>query len=157
MAVLLALLAALWYARPVDVYTLGHLEAVNRIYIAPSYYEKAFGEAQRLDGVELDASDPRFASILERVEALRFQRSPLDLMTRHFREKRITGSPVLPDTYFYLLYINDGGDYLHLQFFMDRWYYSTPEAQRILPVGMKDAAVGNDLGQFLWDTVKPGS
>lgn len=154
LAVLLVLLAGLLYARPVDVHTLGGLEEIDSIYISVSRFD-AQEKSQSLESVTLDASDPRFAALLEQMEALEFQRSPLDLVTRHFRETYITGSPVQPDTYHYLLRLRSGETHMQLQFFMDRWDYFMPQSRRNLPVSMKDAAeTGNRLGAFLWETVQ---
>ena len=156
LAVLLALLAALWYARPVDVYTLGDLGEIEHISISPKVFDEQ-EDLHELGVLNLDASDPRFAPILERVEALRFQRSPADLVTRHFRETRITGSSLQLTGYFFLLTLSDGESVMQLQFFVDSWDYFTPRFSRNLPVGMEDAAeVGSDLGAFLWEMAQSG-
>lgn len=154
LAVLLVVLAGLLYARPVDVYALGGLENIDSIYVSVSWLDDQ-EKRQFLGDVTLDASDPQVAAILEQVKALEFQRSPLDLVTRHFRETYITGSPVQPDTYHYLLHLRGGETHLQLQFFMDRWDYFMPQFQRNLPINMKNAAeIGNRLGAFLWETVQ---
>lgn len=154
LAVLLVLLALLLYARPVNVYTLGGLEEIDSIYISVSRFD-AQQQEQALESVTLDASNPRFSPLLERVKDLSFQRSPLDLITRHLAETTITGTAVQPDTYHYLLRLHGGESYVQLQFFMDRWDYFLPQSRRNLPVSMKDAAeTGNRLGEFLWESVQ---
>lgn len=147
---LLVLLAAalLWYARPVNIYTLQPQLEPDRLNVMVSrFLSDGYRESREAN---LDSSDPSMAEVLAQLEALRFRRPPGNLM-RQFQKQVITGRQVRGGEYeIRMTLYGRTGHSLRLGFFIDEWSYSTP-SDRELPLSVSNGeTAGKALAETLW-------
>lgn len=148
-AVLALVLWAVWYARPVDVYGLGigELEAIN---VRISYNEPGVGE-QEARSIGLRPGDPLWQTVLEELEALRFQRPPWNLVRQHLREDVIRTEPAAREAL--VFYLWDSGDKnLILQLNGGKPRYTSPYTKQNLPASLTG---GEETAQALAGRLRP--
>lgn len=157
---ILALLAgSLWYARPVGLDTLYPNLEPDLIDVTLIQFN-GHGHTDR--SLRLTPEDPEFAPLLRRLEALRFRRSPTNLL--------LQAMPFLQDLLPAAVKTTGDGEIQHLiiglaedtgtdawrhadlQFRIDRWSYRDFEHGVSLPLFSKDGkTAGQALAQELWD------
>lgn len=152
-AVLTLLLAwGLRYSRPVDVYTLAP-EVRNPEGITIDIEElTGVGEEPRLCSNPFTPEDPERETVLSEIEALRFRR-PASSALLQFPDQRSTPLHGFQtgDHAAHIHVMRRDGSRLRLDFFVDRWQYSSPRSNRCLPLKMRDGAeTGLALCRAYW-------
>lgn len=142
--VVLALLIVwgLWYARPVDIYTLApEVRSPEGITIDVEELTSV-GQEPRLRSRPFTPEDPEWETVLSEIEALRFRR-PVSNALLQFLDRR--SSPVYGfqdgDYAAQIRVMGRDGSRLWLEFCVDSWRYASPHSlNRHLPLEMADGA-----------------
>ena len=148
-ALVLALaLAAGWYCRPVDVYSLGirDLAAIN---IRISCADPGQGEKESRN-IGLLPGDPLWQDILEEVEGLRFRRR-LGNLARQFQEGVIRTEATAKETLVFHFWDSSGGT-LMLQLGAGRISYTSRYTGGNLPAALSG---GEKAAQALIERLRP--
>lgn len=143
-AAVLALLLAwgLWYARPVDIYTLApEVRSPEGITIDVEELTSV-GQEPRLRSSPFTPEDPEWETVLSEIEALRFRR-PVSNALLQFLDRR--SSPLYGfqtgDYAAQIRVMGRDGSRLWLEFCVDSWRYASPHSlNRHLPLKMEDGA-----------------
>nr|WP_326165362.1 hypothetical protein [uncultured Oscillibacter sp.] len=145
----LLLLWAVWYARPLDFYDLTGGEAPAYLVISV-FPQSGFPRVVHGD-LSLSAGEPEMDAVLERLEKLRFHRNPLEVVLRFLPQgDRITELDPEKD-YQIDLYAYDGQDQplWMLRFHINGWWRGF---RRELPLYVfQGQEKGRELGAFLWE------
>lgn len=150
LAVLLILILwAMWYSRPVDIHRLGigELEAIN---VRISYNEPGVGEKEARS-IGLSPDDSLWPVISEELEALRFRRPFWNLVRQHQGRNIIHTEPAAEEALVFYLWDSSGGD-LMLQMNAEKPCYTSPYTRQNLPVSLSGGA---DAAQALADRLWP--
>lgn len=142
------ILGIAWYTRPVDVYGLGigELEAVN---VRISYNEPGVGETYARS-LGLRPGDPQWQTVLKELEALRFRRSPGNLIRQYQGDGIRTEVAAREALVFYLW---DSGDRsLMLQMNAGKPCYTSPYTNQNLPASLSG---GKETVQALTERLRP--
>lgn len=154
-AAVLALLIVwgLWYARPVDIYTLAP-EVRDPAGITIDVEElTSVGQEPRLCSRPFTPEDPEWETVLSEIEALRFRR-PVSNSLLQFLDRR--SSPLYGfqdgDYAAYIRVFGRDGSRLELHFTVDSWRYASSHSpNRYLPLKMQNGAeTGLALCQKYW-------
>lgn len=152
-AVLTLLLAwGLWYSRPVDIYTLSP-EVRNPDGITIDIEElTGVGEEPRLCSNPFTPEDPEWETVLSEIEALRFRRPAGSAFLLFLNQKSTPLHSFQTGDYAaYIHIMRRDGSRLRLDFFVDRWQYSSPHSNRWLPLKMRNGAeTGLALCRAFW-------
>lgn len=149
----LLLVWAVWYARPLDVYDLmgGEPPEYLQISIFPQFQ---FSEVLN-DSLVFAAGDPEMDAVLERMEDIRFHRNPLEVVLQFLPQGTRT-TEVHPEDYRVHFYYYDeqgqflGGFSFDLTYWR-RWNFQ----QRDLPLYvLHGQEKGRELGAFLWEMTR---
>lgn len=145
----LLILWAVWYARPLDFYDLTGGEAPA--YLVISVFPQS-GFPRVVHGeLSLAAGEPEMDAVLERLEALRFHRNPLEVVLR-FLPQGSRATEVDPEEDYRIdLYPYDRQDRPlgMLRFHIDGWRRGYG---RELPLYVfQGQEKGRELGAFLWE------
>lgn len=149
--VLLLVLGAVWYSRPVDIYAL-----------APGIKEPDFmdfvlydlGENRRDCPIKnISPEDPEWDAVLEAIEALRFRRPPWNIVWQFLPRGVITGRATHDGDLHIMFSLGrqDEGS-TQVQFFIDEWMYHSPHSTRSLSLWVKNA---RETGDALAETLRP--
>ena len=149
----LLLVWAVWYARPLDVYDLmgGEPPEYLQISIFPQFQ---FPEVLN-DSLVFAAGDPEMDAVLERMEDIRFHRNPLEVVLQFLPQGTRT-TEVHPEDYRVHFYYYDEQSQLLGGFSFDltywrRWNFQ----QRDLPLYvLHGQEKGRELGAFLWEMTR---
>lgn len=148
----LALWAA-WYARPVDVHTLGvgELEAIN---VRISYAEPGVGDRDDARSAGFTPGDPLWETVLEEVEALRFRRSPGNLI-RQYQAGAIRTEAVTTDAHVVFHLWDSGSETLMVQVGAGKPCYTSPYTGENLPASLSGGEkAAQALAERLWPLLK---
>lgn len=153
--VLLALvLWGLWYARPVDIYTLAP-EVRGPDGISIDIRELGGGVGQETPSCVggFTREDPEWAAVLSKIEALRFRRPPWNLVLQFLPQNTVTGRITRDGDCNILLYVGRrGADSVRIQFFIDQWNYVSPHSNRNLTLWVRDS---RETGDALAEALRP--
>ena len=145
------LLAAAWYSRPVDIYTLAHkMKEPDSIDISL----RELGEQGRDSPIQwFSPEDPEWDAALEAIEALRFRRPPWNILLQLIPERTITGR-VTHDGDLHILFslYKPGEGHVQVQFFIDEWMYHSPYSSRNLTLWAADS---RETGEALAEIFQP--
>ena len=149
----LLLVWAVWYARPLDVYDLmgGEPPEYLQISIFPQFQ---FPEVLN-DSLVFAAGDPEMDAVLERMEDIRFHRNPLEVVLQFLPQGTRT-TEVHPEDYRVHFYYYDEQSQFLGSFSFDltywrRWNFQ----QRDLPLYvLHGQEKERELGAFLWEMTR---
>ena len=159
---LAALLAAgcLWYARPVGVDTLFPGLEPNAICVGMHDYRERGGKLYSRQ-FTVDAGTPEFDDLWEQLQALRFHRSPLNLIRRvlPFSTQRELKSPPREEDPIDLVLIalspsSSSGSGILILYETISWSYNDMRDHHSLelPLGMRHSSdIGQPLTRSLWE------
>ena len=145
----LLLLWAVWYARPLDVQDLMGGEAPE--YLAVSVWPQSDFPKVVHGDLSLAAGDPEMDAVLERLENLRFHRNPLEVVLRFLPQgDRVT--EVDPEKDYkidFFAYDRQSRPLWTLRFHINGWWRGFG---RELPLYVSHGQeAGRELGAFLWE------
>lgn len=145
------LLAAAWYSRPVDVYTLIYgIEPPDSISISLSDLGSSRTDYPLKN---LSPEDPEWDAVLESIEALRFRRPPWNFLLQLVPERTTTGRAVHEgDRHVTFLLSKRAVGYIQVQFFIDGWMYHSPYSNRNLTLWVADS---RESGEALAEVFQP--
>ena len=152
LAVMLALvLWAVWYSRPVDIYT-----------VAPGTKEpdmmdltlSNLGENHKDYPLKnLTPEDPEWGPSLEAVEALRFRRPPWNPILQFIPDHRATGRVTQDGDHHVMFFLGRRTKgYIQVQFFIDEWMYHSPHSNRNLTLWVTNP---KETGDALAEVLRP--
>ena len=149
--ILVLVLWAAWYSRPVDIYTL-----------APKTREPDFmdfvlsdlGENHKDYPIKNSSpEDPEWETALEAVEALRFRRPPWNAVLQFIPERTTTGRSTHDGDHHIMFYLGrQRRGSLQVQFFIDEWMYHSPYSNRNLTLWVKNS---RETGDALAEVFRP--
>lgn len=148
-----ALAWGIWYARPVDIYTLApEVRGPEGITIDVEELTSV-GEKPRLCSHPFTPEDPEWETVLAEIEALRFRR-PVSNSLLQFLDRRSSPFYGFQDGDYaaYIRVFGRGGSRLELHFTVDSWRYASSHSpNRYLPLKMQNGAeTGLTLCQKYW-------
>ena len=140
-----------WYTRPVGIYELApELEITKNCAHMDRFGADDF--EHRDADVSLDTEEGK--AILTQLEQLRLRRSIFNPL-RQYLPSRVTGRAMEKGDYSYVIHLTGTGSYCHLQFFGDRWSYTTPKEKDYFPCHIPQGEeTGNRIGNALWELGK---
>jgi hypothetical protein len=154
----LSIAVCAWYVRPVGIYQLASGLRVEEIHGTVYFFN---GTSKSFDSrlVDLKQNDDGFDEICAQAEALRFRRSPLNLVRRFLPESAPHSQQLNAGDVTFLLLLEDSGEhFVWLTFSIDRWSYYTDEINHSLPLSVSianrqatDQGSGTSLGEVLWN------
>lgn len=156
---LVLVLWGLWYARPVDIYTLApEVRSPEGISIDVRELGGGVGEETPSRGGGFTPEEPEWETVLSEIESLRFRRPPWNLVLQFLPKNTVTGR-ITHDGDCHILFSIGRlrGRPLQVQFFIDEWSYVSPHSNRNLTLWVRDAkqtgdALAEALGPLLGDT-----
>lgn len=145
----LLILWAVWYARPLDIYDLMGGEAPG--YLAVSVWpQKEFPKVVQ-GNLTLAAGEPEMEAVLERLEELRFHRNPLEVLLQFLPQGSRTLEVEAEKDYQIDLFAYDEHNQPLglLRFHINGWWRGLG---RELPLyTFRAQEKGRELGAFLWE------
>lgn len=150
--VVLAAAWCLWYARPVDIHFLMGNQQADVIggTVWPQFNFPEMTNAE----VEFHAGTPEMDELMERLESLRFRRSPLEPLLR-ILPSGMKSTDVDPekDYRIYLIAFTEDNEVLtQMEFQIDSWSYGSACTLPLSVSGGQDK--GRELGEWLWQYSK---
>ena len=151
---IIALSAAwcLWYARPVDIHFLMGNQQADIIggTVWPQFNFPKMTTAE----VEFHAGTPEMDELMERLESLRFHRSPLEPLLRILPPGgKVTEIDPEKDYRIYLIAFTEDDEVLtQMQFNYDAWNYGSTCTLPLFVSGGQEK--GRELGAWLWQTAE---
>ena len=138
----LLVLWAVWYARPVDIYALApEVRSPDGITIDVEELT-GVGQEPRLCSRPFTPEDPEWEAVLSEIESLRFRR-PVSSILLQFLDQRSSSLYGFQtgDYAAYIRVMGRDGSRLELHFTVDKWRYASPHcSNRYLPLKMEDGA-----------------
>ena len=154
-AAVLALLLAwrLWYARPVDIYTLSpEVRSPEGITIDVEELTSV-GQKPRLCSRPFTPEDPEWEAVLSEIESLRFRRPPWNAVLQFIPERTTTGRSTHDGDHHIMFYLGrQRRGSLQVQFFIDEWMYHSPYSNRNLTLWVKNS---RETGDALAEVFRP--
>lgn len=103
-------------------------------------------------GITFTLGTPEADALIERLEAIRFHRSPLEPLLRAFPWPFGSSREVDPekdDRFYYIMFKENGETILQMDFFMDEW--SCGPACTLPLYVFKGQETGREMGAWLWE------
>lgn len=144
----LIIAAAAWFARPVSIYTL--MKDLSPGRIGFSVWSEFHFPNQR--GITFTLGTPEADALIERLESIRFHRSPLEPLLRAFPWPFGSSREVDPekDYRFYCIMFKENGEtILQMEFSISDWSYGP--ACRLPLYVFNGQEKGRELGAWLWE------
>nr|WP_325185338.1 hypothetical protein [uncultured Oscillibacter sp.] len=153
-ALALLIVWGLWYARPVDIYTLApEVRSPEGITVDDNDLSRGVGQEPRLCSRGFTPEDPEWETVLAEIEALRFRRPPWNLVLQFVPQNTVTGRITHDGDWHILLYVGRrGARSIRIQFFIDEWDYLSPHSNRNLTLWVKDS---KQTGDALAEVLRP--
>ena len=149
------LLWTVWYARPVDIYSLGMEGGAVQITAYVDLYSGGDGEYKGAEAqtrkVSLKADTPEGQTLLRYLEELHFRRDLLNPL-RRVLPVHATGALMDDGEINFVLHVFSQHGYTALQFFDGGWSYTSPAQKNYFPCyAVGGAKSGAELGKILWE------
>lgn len=146
----LAAVWCFWYARPVDIYDL--MGGREPAHLTVAVFPQKDWPSITLENLDLSAGEPEMDTVMERLEALRFRRNPLEVVLRFLPQggRTVEIDPELDYRMNFTAYNQDNQPILILNFEINGWYRFV--GQRSLPLYItQEQERGRELGALLWE------
>lgn len=149
-----ALAWGLWYARPVDIYTLApEVRSPEGITVDFNDLSRGVGQEPRLCSRGFTPEDPEWETVLSQIETLRFRRPPWNLVLQFVPRNTVTGRTTHDgDHHIWLHMGRQGAHSIRIQFFIDEWMYASPHSNRNLTLWVKNS---RQTGDALAEVLRP--